>query len=145
MEARGTRIALGVWVALVLAFLYVPIIVICLYAFNKSNVQSWPIDVLTTKWFSPAIHNGDMQQALLLSLKAGALATLIALVLGSAASFGVHRFRFFGPALPRESRAKIAQKRRVVWEVCGGPAEDILRLRVLPTHDRRVGARLECH
>ncbi len=79
-----------------LAFLYVPIVVICLYAFNSSNVQSWPIAGLTTKWFSPTIHNGDMQQALLLSLKAAALATLIALVLGSAASFGVHRFRFFG-------------------------------------------------
>ena len=37
-----------------------------------------------------------MQQALWLSLKAAALATLIALVLGSAAAFGVHRFRFFG-------------------------------------------------
>src|SRR2546423_2163704 len=96
METRATRIGLGVWVALVLAFLYLPIVVICLYAFNSSNVQSWPIAGLTTKWFSPAIHNGDMQQALWLSLRAGALATVIALVLGSAASFGVHRFRFFG-------------------------------------------------
>jgi putative spermidine/putrescine transport system permease protein len=96
MESRGTRIALGVWVALVLAFLYVPIAIICLYAFNSSNVQSWPIPGLTTKWFSPAIHNSDMQTALWLSLKAAALATVVALVLGTAASFGVHRFRFFG-------------------------------------------------
>src|SRR5258707_5372156 len=96
METRGTRIALGVWVALVLAFLYIPIAIICLYAFSSSNVQSWPIAGLTTKWFSPALHNGDMQEALWLSLKAGALATAIALVLGSLASFGVHRFRFFG-------------------------------------------------
>src|SRR5438874_13240131 len=96
METRGTRIALGVWVALVLAFLYLPIVVICLYAFNRSNVQSWPIAGLTTKWFSPAIHNGDLQQALWLSLKAGALATATALVLGSLAAFGVHKFRFFG-------------------------------------------------
>jgi putative spermidine/putrescine transport system permease protein len=96
MERRGTRIALGVWVALVLVFLYVPIALICLYAFNSSNVQSWPIAGLTTKWFSPALHNGDMQEALWLSLKAASLATAIALVLGSAAAFGVHRFRFFG-------------------------------------------------
>src|SRR5690349_1018697 len=96
MERRGTRIALWVWAALVLAFLYVPIAIICVYAFNSSNVQSWPIAGLTTKWFGPAIHNGDMQQALWLSLKAAALATLTALVLGSAASFGVHRYRFFG-------------------------------------------------
>ena len=77
-------------------FLYVPIAIICLYAFNSSNVQSWPIAGLTTRWFGPAIHNEDMQQALWLSLKAGALATAIALVLGSLAAFGVHRFRFFG-------------------------------------------------
>ena len=96
MEARGTRIALGVWVALVLAFLYLPIAIICLYAFNSSNVQSWPIQGFSTKWFAPAIHNADMQQALWLSLKAAALATTVALVLGTAASFGVHRFRFFG-------------------------------------------------
>src|SRR5471032_696796 len=96
MESRATRIGLGVWVALVLAFLYIPIAVICLYAFNSSNVQSWPIAGLTTRWFSPALHNGDMQAALKLSLEAGGLATVIALVLGTAASFGVHRFRFFG-------------------------------------------------
>jgi putative spermidine/putrescine transport system permease protein len=96
VESRGTRLALGVWVGLVLAFLYVPIVIICLYAFNSSNVQSWPIAGLTTKWFSPAIHNAAMQEALWLSLKAGALATVVALVLGSMAAFGVHRFRFFG-------------------------------------------------
>jgi putative spermidine/putrescine transport system permease protein len=96
VESRRTRVALGVWVAFVLAFLYVPIALICLYAFNKSNVQSWPIPGLSLKWFSPAIHNGDMQTALKLSLKAGAIATLVAIVLGSAAAFGVHRFRFFG-------------------------------------------------
>lgn len=96
MESRATRVSLGVWVALVLAFLYVPLAIICLYAFNSSNVQSWPIAGLTTKWFSPALHNPDMQRALWLSLKAGGIATGAALVLGSMAAFGVHRFRFFG-------------------------------------------------
>jgi putative spermidine/putrescine transport system permease protein len=96
MEGRGTRIALWVWVVLVLLFLYIPIAVICLYAFDDATVQSWPIGKLTTRWFGPAIHNGDMQQALWLSLEAAALATVIALVLGTLASFGVHRFRFFG-------------------------------------------------
>jgi putative spermidine/putrescine transport system permease protein len=96
METRATRIGLGVWTVLTVLFLYVPIVVICLYAFNSSNVQSWPLPGLTTRWFSPAIHDGDMQQALWLSLKAAAAATAAALVLGSMASFGVHRFRFFG-------------------------------------------------
>ena len=96
MEGRSTKIALGAFTALVLLFLWVPIAIICLYAFNSSNVQSWPIAGVTLRWFGPAIHDPDMQQALWLSLKAGAVATAVALTLGSAAAFGVHRFRFFG-------------------------------------------------
>ena len=99
METRSTKIALGVFTALVLAFLYVPIALICLYAFNKSNVQSWPIAGLTSKWFGPAIHDPAMQQSLWLSLKAAGIATAAALVLGSMAAFGVHRYRFFGREL----------------------------------------------
>jgi putative spermidine/putrescine transport system permease protein len=96
METRATRIALGFFTALVLAFLYAPLALICLYAFNRSNVQSWPISHLTTRWFSPTIHDPAMQQALWLSLKAAGLATGFAIVLGALASFGVHRYRFFG-------------------------------------------------
>ena len=96
MEARATRIGLSVWTVLVVLFLHLPLVIIVLYAFSASNVQGWPITDWTTKWFSPAIHDEAMQQALWLSLKAGALATVIALVLGTLAAFAVHRSRFFG-------------------------------------------------
>ena len=32
------------WTALIVLFLLVPIALICLYAFNPSNIQSWPLD-----------------------------------------------------------------------------------------------------
>ena len=96
METRATRIGLRAWTILVVLFLHLPIVVIILYAFNAQTAQGWPITDWTTKWFSPTLHNGEMQQALLLSLKAGLGATTIALLLGSAAAFAVHRFRFFG-------------------------------------------------
>jgi putative spermidine/putrescine transport system permease protein len=96
MESRATRVALRVWVALVLAFLFVPILIILLYAFNPSNIQSWPIPGLSLKWFSLTWRNHEIRSSLLLSVKAGLLATGIALVLGSAAAFAVDRFRFFG-------------------------------------------------
>jgi putative spermidine/putrescine transport system permease protein len=89
-------VGLRVWVAGVLLFLFLPIATICFYAFNSSNVQSWPIRGLTVRWFSVAWHDPQVTSALLLSVKAGLLATAIALVLGSAAAFGVQRFRFFG-------------------------------------------------
>ncbi len=96
MEGLATRIGLRVWAVLVLLFLFVPIAIIALYAFNSSNIQSWPIHGLSTKWFSVAWNDPQVRSALVLSLKAGGLATAVALVLGSAAAFGVHRFRFFG-------------------------------------------------
>jgi putative spermidine/putrescine transport system permease protein len=96
VEKRSTRIGLWIWTSLVVLFLHIPIVIIILYAFNASSVQGWPITDWTTKWFGPAIHNGEMQQALILSLKAGALATGIALVLGTLAAFALYRASFFG-------------------------------------------------
>jgi len=96
MEGRLVRLVLRFWVVGVLAFLFIPIVTIALFAFNKSNVLAWPIHTYSTKWFSVAWHDPTVRSALVLSLKAAALATAIALVLGSAAAFGVHRFRFFG-------------------------------------------------
>lgn len=96
IEGRATRILLRVWVVLVLLFLFVPIAIIILYAFNRSNIQGWPIQGLSTKWLTVAWNDPQVRTALWLSLKAGALATGVALLLGSAAAFGVHRFRFFG-------------------------------------------------
>ena len=66
------------------------------YAFNSSNIQSWPIPGFTTKWFSAAWNDQEVRDALWLSLRAGLFATGLALVLGSLASFGLSRSRFFG-------------------------------------------------
>jgi putative spermidine/putrescine transport system permease protein len=90
------RVGLRLWVALVLAFLFVPLVLILLYAFNPSNIQSWPIPGLTLRWFRVTWRDPQVRSALLLSVKAGLVSTGIALALGSAAAFAVHRFRFFG-------------------------------------------------
>ena len=95
-ENRTTRLVLGVWTVGVILFLFLPILIICTYAFNPSNVQGWPLDGLSTKWFSSTWHNHEMRHAFTLSLKAAAVATTIALLLGTAAAFALHRFRFFG-------------------------------------------------
>jgi len=96
VETAWTRLALRIWVVLILAFLFVPILIIMLYAFNTSTIQSWPLPGFTFKWFPETWNDPEVRDALLLSIKAGLIATAIALVLGSAASFAVHRFRFFG-------------------------------------------------
>ena len=96
MESRGLRIALRIWVALVLAFLFVPIALIVLYAFNKSNIESWPIPGFSLHWFAVAWDDSQVRAALWLSVRVGLFATVFALVLGSMVSYALHQFRFFG-------------------------------------------------
>jgi putative spermidine/putrescine transport system permease protein len=96
VETRGTRIALAGWTLLVTAFLWLPLLLIIVYAFNRSNIQSWPIQGFTTKWFRVAWDAQEVRDAIWLSVRAGLIATGSALVLGSAAAFAIARFRFFG-------------------------------------------------
>ena len=96
IESRLTRVLLRLGVVGTLAFIYVPLILIAVYAFNASVTQSWPSDTFTTKWFSVAYHDDNVRQALWLSVRAALGATVIALVLGTLASLAVSRFKFFG-------------------------------------------------
>ena len=67
------------------------------YAFNNSNMQSWPIPGLDVRTGSASRGpNPDVRDSLRLSLEVGLIATTIAIVLGSMAAFAIHRFRFFG-------------------------------------------------
>ena len=96
MESSWLRAALRVWVVLVLAFLFVPIVLIVLYAFNSSNIESWPIAGFSVRWFGVAWHDAQVRSAFLLSVRVGLVATALALLLGSAVAYALHTFAFFG-------------------------------------------------
>ena len=95
-DTRGTRIGLGVASALVIAFLWLPLLLIMVYAFNSSTIQTWPISGFTFHWFHEAWHDREVRSSLWLSLRVGLLATTVALVIGTAAAAAIYRFRFFG-------------------------------------------------
>ncbi|HET7180932.1 MAG TPA: ABC transporter permease [Candidatus Limnocylindrales bacterium] len=107
MGGRLSRVALRLAAAATLIFLYVPIFIVVVYAFNDSKNQSWSglIDRLglngfgqtfSLRWFDAAINNDQVRESFFLSVQAALGATLVALLLGSAAAFAVHRHRFFG-------------------------------------------------
>jgi putative spermidine/putrescine transport system permease protein len=96
MTGRSTRISFAIVSGLVIAFLWIPLVIIALYAFNSSNIQGWPITSWTLHWFSVAWNDPDVRSSLWLSIKAGLLASGAALVLGTMAAAAVARFRFFG-------------------------------------------------
>jgi putative spermidine/putrescine transport system permease protein len=94
--SRRSRSLLRLGVGVALAFIYIPLIVIAIYAFNGGTTLEWPPPSLTFHWFSVAFHNQGARDALVTSLKVGAVATAIALLLGTLASLAVARHRFFG-------------------------------------------------
>jgi putative spermidine/putrescine transport system permease protein len=96
MEAAPVRWFLRIMSWGVLAFLYLPLVVVCLYAFTKNQIATWPPELFTTSWFSTAFHNPDLRPAFTTSFLVGLCATAIALVLGTLASFAMARARFFG-------------------------------------------------
>ena len=96
VESRLTRTLLRLGTGVTLGFIYLPLILIGLYAFNRSVTQAWPIENYSTRWFSVAYHDDGVRNALWLSVRAALGATAVALVLGTLISLAVSRYRFFG-------------------------------------------------
>ena len=94
--SRRSRILLRLGTGITLAFIYLPLALIVLYAFNSSRIQTWPIPGFTLDWFARAIDNPGARDALWMSVKAAIGATAIALTLGTLAAMAVARYRFFG-------------------------------------------------
>jgi putative spermidine/putrescine transport system permease protein len=93
--ARGWGLRLAVYGGLL--FLYFPLFILVLYAFNtQSSAFTFPPPGLTTKWFGVARDTGAIWTAMRLSIVVALLATGIAMLLGSLAAAAVARSKFFG-------------------------------------------------
>ncbi|MCL5964501.1 MAG: ABC transporter permease [Deinococcus sp.] len=89
----GLKIAAGMG----LLFLHFPLLIILLYAFtSEDKTYKFPPPGLTLKWFAIAASRNDIWEALFLSVKVAAAATLIALVLGTMVAAALYRSSFFG-------------------------------------------------
>jgi len=95
-ESGWVRVALRVMTGLTLVFIYFPLIVLAIYAFNPSRSQVWPPSGVSLHWFGEALGNGAVLAAFGTSMAAAAGATAIALVLGTSAALAVQRYSFFG-------------------------------------------------
>jgi putative spermidine/putrescine transport system permease protein len=93
---RAAGIALRIATAFVLAFIYLPLTIVFLYAFNESGTNAWPPSGFTLTWFAEALDNSGLRQAFLTSVLCAMGATLIALVLGCLISIAVSRYQWFG-------------------------------------------------
>jgi spermidine/putrescine transport system permease protein len=81
---------LRVWTGLVYLFLYAPIVVVVVFAFNRGRfVSIW--DGFSTRWFSVAVHDATIRNAVGTSLTIAIVSTAIATVLGTATAWALER------------------------------------------------------
>ena len=80
-----------------LVFLHFPILMIVIYAFNtEESAFSFPIKGWTLRWFAEAAARQEVLDAVWLSLKVAACATVLAMILGTMAAAALYRRVFFG-------------------------------------------------
>lgn len=88
------------YVGLLLIFLYLPIIIMALMSFNASPFYQLPFE-WTTRWYQDLSANAQIQSATFNSLRIALAVTVIATVLGTAASIALYRYEFRGKKLLR--------------------------------------------
>ena len=69
--SKRDKILLRVVVALVLAFIYIPLLVILVESLNSSRILKWPPPGFTLSWFGKAFESESVREALLTSIEAG--------------------------------------------------------------------------
>jgi spermidine/putrescine transport system permease protein len=86
------RRALGAWALLVYVFLYAPIAIVVLYAFNGGReALTW--EGFSTKWFGEALRDPSITEPFRNSLVIAGLNAVIACVLGTALALAISRMR----------------------------------------------------
>ena len=96
MRKTNTLVKLGkIYLGLMLLFLYMPIAVMAAMSFNKSNLYRIPIE-WSTRWYEALSHNDKLIDASINSLWVASITTVLATVLGTAASLAFFRYEFKG-------------------------------------------------
>ncbi|MCB1386375.1 MAG: ABC transporter permease [Nitratireductor sp.] len=95
----GRSIGRGIltgYVALYVAILYFPVLLLPVFSFNNSATPKFPLTGLTFKWYEGLAGNSAMHSAAWNSLLVGVCASLFSTVLGICAARAITRHKFAG-------------------------------------------------
>jgi len=101
--AASTRRAplLTLYAALVFIFIYLPVVVLILYSFNRDGVGGFPPRHFTLDWYRQLFADAPIWDAVVNSLIVAAGSVALALILGLLAALALDRANFPGKALFR--------------------------------------------
>jgi spermidine/putrescine transport system permease protein len=89
--ARQTRAILAILAGAILVFLYLPIVFLILFSFEKAASPGFPITGLTTHWYEVMLSDSLIHQALLNSIEVAVAVAILATVIGTTAAFALVR------------------------------------------------------
>lgn len=90
---------LKAYTILVYIFMFAPILVVLLLAFNSSQFGGFPIEGFSLRWFEKLSENEAITRAFRTSLMLGALTAVISTTLGILAALALVRYEFRGKDL----------------------------------------------
>lgn len=87
------------YTVLIYLFMFIPVAVVMLLAFNSSQFGSFPMEGLSVRWFVALWHNDAIMRAFRVSFLLGGLTAIISTALGVLAALALVRYRFPGKGL----------------------------------------------
>ncbi len=89
----GEVLALGL-VSVVLIVLVGPLVLLTVFSFNDSTIISLPLEGFTLEWYRIALSDPAVQESLRNSIIVASIVAPACVILGTAAAWGITRFRF---------------------------------------------------
>ncbi|WP_093120192.1 ABC transporter permease [Salinihabitans flavidus] len=89
------------FVAILMAFLYIPIWILIIFSFNDSRSLTWPLSGFTLEWYQRLWNNSQLQDAIGNSFYVASCATVLTLLVGVPAALALHRLHFPGKTVFR--------------------------------------------
>ena len=94
--SASARLVLRLLFVVGMVFIYVPLTIVVVNSFNADKTFSWPPQEWTLEWWQKMVSNQGVRDALLSSVIVAAIATLLALFLGTLVAMAIGRYSFFG-------------------------------------------------
>jgi len=86
----------AVYAVIYLTFIYLPVLFLPLFSFNKSKYIAFPLKGFTLQWYQKMINTPDLLEALMNSVKVGVAVAILSTMFGLLAAKAVTRYRIPG-------------------------------------------------
>ena len=94
MKRNRSSKVLAIYAVVYMLFLYAPVILLPMFAFNDATIIAFPLSGFTTKWFDVLWNTPALHLAVKNSLLVGVSAAILSTILGALAARAAARYRF---------------------------------------------------